>query len=136
MAEYSAYTDIKIGVSVVALTSVTELQYSGEDALVPPPRTSFREAVEMPEIANGHVKLLGKPVIVWSFENITNLARKALRQFITSGMSEDIYIASPDENGDMQNWACVMRWPEREPSYLAFRMIDSLEITFTNCVQQ
>jgi hypothetical protein len=137
MAQYNAYTDIKIGTSVGGLVAVTALTYSGDPANCQPPKTSFSEGVEFPKTADGGLKVLGRPIIVWAFEGgVHYTARKALRAFITSGMSESLFIASPDQDGDIQNWSCVMNWPTDLPGYLSFEYIDSLEIVFDRCVQQ
>lgn len=132
MAAYSAYTDIKIGQTVGALTAVTGLG----SATCPPPRTQFVEAVEVAEMADHSIKALGNPVIIWTFANIKYAARAALRAYIVSGLSDALFISSPDASGDIQNYACTAQWPYEGPNYLAFEWIDELVLTFRNCVEQ
>jgi len=132
MAAYSAYTDIQIGQSVGALTAVTGLGSS----TCPPPRTQFIEAVEVAEMADHSIKALGNPTIIWSFQNIKYAARAALRAYIASGLSDALFISSPNASGDIVNYACTAQWPHEGPGYLAFDWIDELVIVFKDCVAQ
>lgn len=137
MAAYSAYTDLKIGSSVPGLTAVTALTYSGAAANCPPPRTQFQEAAEIAGVANGNLKLLGRPVIAWEWPTgLPVSARRALRAFIASGMSGTVYIQSPDENGDIQIYQAVMQWPHEPASYQAFDITAPLSIRFVQCIEQ
>lgn len=133
MAQYANYTDIKIGASVGGLVSVTTLG----SGTCPPPKTYFQQHAEVRETADGNVRGLGKPVIVWVFRNIPYAAVDALRDQMTDpDMSGARYIASPDKDMMMQNWAVVMQWPNEPSAYEAFDRWEELTIRFVRCIQQ
>ncbi len=136
MAQYGSYGDIKIGASVVGPVAVIDLTYGGNPALCPPPKVRFAESVEVVEMADHSIKQLGNPTIIWEIGSPPINARRALRALITAGLSEDLFIASPDGDGEVQNWACTMHWPNDASGYLSFRFIDDLVLTFKNCVEQ
>jgi len=137
MAQYSAYSDIKIGASVVGLGAVTDLQYGGVNAGCPPPTTRFQQFAKVRETADGNVRGLGKPTITWTFRHVPFAAINALRDLLTDpNMSGTIYIASPDKDGNIQNWACVAQWPLPPADYESFAHWDDLALTFKRCVQQ
>jgi hypothetical protein len=137
MTKYSSYTQLQLGTgSTSAMTSVILLQYTGAVANVPPPKVRFQEAVVFSDVADGSVKLLGKPQIVWEWPNGINYsARQALRAFIATGVTATAYIASPDRSGDIQNYRTVMKWPAEALAYQSFEYAGPLTITFTRCVQ-
>ena len=137
MAQYSAYSDIKIGPSVGGLVAVISLQYSGSDAGAPPPSTRFQQFAKVRETADGNLRGLGKPVIIWILRHMPYAAVQALRDQLTDpDMSGTVYIASPDKDGNIQNWECVAQWPLRPSSYEAFDYWEELTLTFKRCVQQ
>lgn len=137
MAQYSAYTDIKIGASVVGLVAVVDLTFSGSAAGCPPPRTSFQQFAELAETANGNLRGLGKPVIIWTFADIPYEAVNALRDQLTNpNMSGAIFLASPDKDMMIQNYAAVMQWPLEPASYVQFGRWEELVLTFKRCVVQ
>lgn len=118
------------------MTSVILLQYTGALANVPPPKVRFQEAAQFVDVADGSVKLLGKPQIVWEWPSgVSYSARQALRAFISTGISVTAYIASPDKNGDIQNFQTVLTWPREPNGYQSFDYAGPLTITFTRCVQ-
>jgi hypothetical protein len=138
MAQYAGYGDLKIGASVVGLTALSALTYSGSNANVPPPRTSFQECVQTKENSDGDVKKLGKPIITWDWpDGLHYAAWQALRDELTDPeMSGTRYIASPDKDGNIQNWACKMQWSSEPVQYSRFDYRTRLTIRFTRCVQQ
>lgn len=137
MAAYSAYTDLKIGTSVGGLTAVTALTYSGAAANCPPPKVSFQQFAEVQEVANGNLRGLGKPIITWRLRHVPYKAVQALRDLITDpNLSGTIYIASPDKDGNIQNWQAVVQWPLDFTPYEAFDYWESLTLVFKRCVQQ
>lgn len=136
MAEYSSYDDLQIGASAGSLTALGDLLYGGENAGVQPPKTFFREAAEFRSLANGGVRGLGAPIIVWRFESgLPVNARRALRAFI-SGASGTVYIQSPDKNGDLQIYETVMQWPQEPIGYQAFDHTAPFEIAFARSIEQ
>ena len=139
MAAYSDYGQLKIGVSVVGLVALEDLTYAAADAQCRVPKTLYQEATEIETKADGNLKLLGDPIIRWSFND--GLMRKtavlALRAHLSAGeMSGTVYIASPDQNGDIQNWKTVMKWPVEPLEYVAFEMFAGLELVFERCEKQ
>jgi len=138
MGAYAGYGDLKIGASVASLTALSALTFSAANAQVPMPKTSFQEAAAFRETANGGVRKLGKPIIVWEWPNgLEYAAWQALRDQLTDPeMSGVIYIASPDKDGNIQNWACRMQWDQSPVAYEAFDHRARVVIRFTRCVQQ
>ena len=139
MVEYTGYGQLKIGPSVVGLVALEDLQYGGNDANCPVPKTSFQEATEFEAKADANIKKLGDPIIVWRFSDgyILKTAVLALRAHLGAGdLSGEVYIASPDQDGDMQNWKTVMRWPVEPLEWVAFKGWAGLELTFERCEQQ
>ena len=138
MARYDEYGDLQIGATTGALVSVIDLQLSGTTAYVPAPKVEFQEATEFQDLANADIKMLGKPVIRWSWPaGSSYTARKALRAFIgTAALTTSIYIVSPDMQGDLQTWAAQMRWPTEPFGYQSFEYPKPFTVEFFRCEQQ
>lgn len=138
MARYTDYVQIEIGALSTTMTPVIELQFGGVDANVPPPRVTFQEATQFQDLANADIKLLGKPVIIWSWPTgVSYTARKALRQFVTTGaLTGTPFIVSPDTQGDLQTYATVMRWPKEAFGYQSFEYTRPFAIEFFRCEEQ
>ena len=136
MSQYGAYSDLQIGLTT-AMTAVVSLTYTGAAANVPPPQVQFQEADEFANIANGQVKLLGRPVISWRWPNgCSQTARLALREFCTNGVSSTGYIQSPNRDGALTTYQAVMRWPQGAQGYQSFEYVGPFEIQFFRCVAQ
>ena len=137
MVAYTSYSQLKIGASVVGLVALEDLQYSGAAADCRMPKTSFQEATEFQDKADANTKKMGDPIIIWRFTDyVPKTAALALRAHISTNMSGVVYIASPDQNGDMQNWKTIMKWPRDPLEYVAFEGFAGLEIVFERCEKQ
>jgi hypothetical protein len=138
VAEYNDYAQLKIGPSVVGLVALEDLQYDGSDANCRMPKTSFQEATAFEKKADANIKKLGDPIIIWRFTDyVPKTAALALRAHLSAGdMSGEVYIASPDQDGDMQNWKTIMNWPTEPLEYVAFEGFAGLELVFTRCEVQ
>ena len=134
MAAYAGYEDLQIGASVVGLAALSSLA----SGTMPMPKTSFQEAVVSRETANGQIKNLGKPVIVWEWpDGIDFTSWNALRDELSDPNPSGVrYISSPDKDGSMQNWKTVMQWDPGAYSLERFDFRARLTIRFTRCVEQ
>ena len=137
MAQYQDYSELEIGLTTAGLTAVIDLQYSGAAANVPPPQVTFQAAAEFEDVADGGIKMLGKPIIRWTWPaGSSYTARKAMRQFITTGFDAAVYIVSPDDQGDLQTYAAVMRWPRESYALQSFKFVQPFTIEFSRRVEQ
>jgi hypothetical protein len=137
MARYTDYVQLEIGTTSTSMVPVIELQLGGVDADVPPPKATFQEASAFQDVANADIKMLGKPVIRWSWSaGSSYTARKAMRQFITTGLTADVFIASQDKDGDIQTYATKMRWPREPYALQSFEYVQPFVIEFFRCVEQ
>ena len=134
---YSDYRDLKIGADAASMQPVVDLQYNGQNANVPPPKTKYKAAVRYITLADGNVKRLGLPVITWSWpRGMPNTARKALMSFLDGQQSNVVYITSPDDNGDIQTYRCVMTWHTEALGYMSFEHTEAVRVVFTRCEKQ
>ena len=131
MAKYTEYDDLKIGVLSTTQTEVANLTGGY------PPHVSFQEAVTFPEDAGGDLRLLGKPVIVWAWPvGLPTEFKQSLRTYISSGMSDTVFIDSPDEIDDIQTWQAKMQWQTDPVPYRSFDHTGGFVLRFTRCEQQ
>lgn len=136
MTTYDSYDQIKIGTLPGNLVPVTALTYNGALANCPPPRTQFQEATEFDEVANGGIKMLGLPVVIWEWPNgLPSNARRALRAYSISGMSALVYIQTPDQAGDVKIYQATMQWPREPAAWQAFDMTAPFSVKFVRCIE-
>ena len=95
------------------------------------PESQFKDYSTIVKLANGKQKGLGYPVATWHYGYLTEEQWTTLKSYCTA-VSNDVYIATMNNNGDYVVYSAVMNMPDQ---YIvrATRYID-ITITFTNLI--
>ncbi|MBE3039887.1 MAG: hypothetical protein IMZ62_13885 [Chloroflexi bacterium] len=87
------------------------LEDVGSEEIVPD--WTYTESSNPVELANGHVRNLGFPLITWHWGFLSADDRTELRTFCP-GKSADVFVRTPIDDCSYRTFAAVMVWPAGE----------------------
>jgi hypothetical protein len=118
----------KIGTSLAGLIDIEAL-----DTPLLPPHQGYSDSARNVDLASGHVRGMGFPVITWHWGFLEADEFAQLRTFCP-GKSANIFIQSPNDDDEDTVYLAVMIWPAGD-SIESGKHID-FTLDFRHCVEQ
>lgn len=104
------------------------------------PDWSFQQFSTSIRLGDGTLKGVGFPIAKWRWNIMEDLNRQALKAFVGSDLSAQLYIRTAtndvDSYGDIvfKSYSCIVNWPDTDEDFQADKVL-GLILVFTHLIE-
>ncbi|HAE59369.1 MAG TPA: hypothetical protein DCG54_07645 [Anaerolineae bacterium] len=102
-------SDFKIGATLETMVDLDDFAIP-----IPIPNVIPMRYPDAEELDNGHLRGMGAPGLIWIFPLFDEIAARNQLKAYCPGLSEEVYIQSPLDDGALHIFQSIMRWPLEE----------------------
>ena len=99
----------KMGTSLETMTDLDDFPIP-----IPVPNVIPMRYPDAEELDNGHMRAMGAPGLIWIFPLFDELEVRNQLKAYCPGVSSDVFIQSPLDDGGIHIFQAIMRWPLEE----------------------